>query len=65
MLQGTLDIRSVALWLDHSNLATTEIYRRGRPIEDRDGIEVLGPPHQCKGYFRPPDKLSALLRGQS
>jgi integrase/recombinase XerD len=65
MLQGTLDIRTVALWLDHSNLATTEIYTRSRPIEDRDGIEALRPPHQHKGSFRPPDKLSALLRGQS
>jgi hypothetical protein len=61
MLQGTLDIRTVALWLDHSNLATTEIYTRGMPIEDRDGIEALRPPHQHKGSFRPPDKLSALL----
>jgi integrase/recombinase XerD len=62
VLQATQDIRKVALWLGHSNLATTEIYTRGDPSEKLEAIEAIVPPHLRKGTFRPPDKLSALLR---
>src|SRR5229473_534635 len=62
VLHATQDIRKVSLWLVHSNLATTEIYIRGDPSEKLEAIEAIVPPHLRKGFFRPPDKLIALLR---
>jgi site-specific recombinase XerC len=65
VLHATQDIRKVSLWLGHSNLATTEIYTRGDPSEKLEAIEAIVPPHLRKGFFRPPDKLIALLRDKS
>jgi site-specific recombinase XerC len=65
VLQATQDIRKVSLWLGHANLATTEVYTRGDPTEKLEAIEAIVPPHMRKGYFRPPDKLIAMLRGAS
>ena len=61
-LQATQDIRKVALWLGHSNPATTEIYTRNDPSEKLEAIEAIIPPNLRKGRFRPPDKLLDLLR---
>jgi integrase/recombinase XerD len=65
VLQATQDIRKVSLWLGHANLATTEVYTRGDPTEKLEAIEAIVPPHMRKGFFRPPDKLIAMLRGAS
>jgi integrase/recombinase XerD len=65
VLQATQDIRKVSLWLGHSNLATTEIYTRGDPSEKLEAIEAVVPPHLRKGFFRPSDKLIALLKAKS
>jgi integrase/recombinase XerD len=62
VLQATQDIRKVSLWLGHANLTTTEIYTRGDPTEKLEAIEAVVPPHLRKGFFRPPDKLIALLK---
>jgi len=63
-LQATQDIRKVALWLGHSNPATTEIYTRTDPSEKLEAIEAIIPPNLRKGRFRPPDKLLDLLRSK-
>jgi len=63
VLQATQDIRKVSLWLGHANLTTTEVYTRGDPTEKLEAIEAIVPPHLRKGFFRPPDKLIALLKG--
>src|SRR6266581_6549188 len=63
VLQATQDIRKVSLWLGHSSLTTTEVYTRGDPTEKLEAIEAIVPPHLRKGFFRPPDKLIALLKG--
>jgi integrase/recombinase XerD len=65
VLQATQDIRKVSLWLGHSNLATTEIYTRADPTEKLEAINAIVPPHLRKGRFRPPDKLTALLKDES
>lgn len=65
VLQATQDIRKVALWLGHSNLATTEVYVRADPSQKLDAIEAIVPPHLRKGKFRPPDRLIALLKAKS
>jgi len=65
VLQSTHDIRKVSLWLGHSNLATTEVYTRADPTEKLEAIEAMVPPHLRRGSFKPPDRLIALLKGQS
>jgi integrase/recombinase XerD len=65
VLQATLDIRKLSLWLGHATLATTEIYTRGDPTEKLEAIEAIVPPQLPRGVFRLPDRLIALLKGPS
>ena len=64
-LQATGDIRKVALWLGHASLQSTEVYLRADPTEKLEALAALVPPTLRRGHFRPPDKLLAMLRGQS
>jgi site-specific recombinase XerD len=64
-LEATQDIRKVALWLGHSSTQTTEVYTRVDPAEKLEAINTLAPPKIRPGRFRPPDKLLAMLKGQS
>ena len=64
-LQATQDIRKVSLWLGHSSIQTTEVYTRVDPAEKLEAINMLAPPKIRPGRFRPPDKLLAMLKGQS
>jgi integrase/recombinase XerD len=65
VLNTTHDIRKVALWLGHAHTRTSEIYTRADPSEKLEIINAITPPTLRKGRFRPPDKLVALLKGQS
>jgi site-specific recombinase XerD len=64
-LEATHDIRKVSLWLGHSSTQTTEVYTRVDPTEKIEAINALTPPRIRPGRFRPPDKLLAMLKGQS
>lgn len=64
-LQATQDIRKVALWLGHASVQTTEMYTRTDPSQKLEVIDRMTPPVLRRGRFRPPDKLSALLRQAS
>lgn len=64
-LKATQDIRKVSLWLGHSTTQTTEAYTRVDPAEKIEAINTLTPPKIRPGQFRPPDKLLAILKGQS
>lgn len=64
-LEATQDIRKVSLWLGHSSIQTTELYTRVDPAEKLEAINKLVPPKIRPGRFRPPDKLLAMLKGQS
>ncbi len=64
-LKATQDIRKVSLWLGHSSIQTTDIYTRVDPTEKLKAINMLAPPKIRPGRFRPPDKLLAMLTGQS
>ncbi|MCP4207794.1 MAG: tyrosine-type recombinase/integrase [Shimia sp.] len=64
-LEATQDIRKVSLWLGHSSIQTTEVYTRVDPAEKLEAINMLAPPKIRLGRFRPPDKLLAMLKGQS
>ncbi len=64
-LKATHDIRKVSLWLGHSSTQTTEVYTRVDPAEKLEAINTMVPPKIRPGRFRPPDKLLAMLKGQS
>lgn len=64
-LKATHDIRKVSLWLGHSSTQTTEVYTRVDPAEKLEAINTTAPPKISPGRFRPPDKLLAMLKGQS
>lgn len=64
-LQATHDIRTVALWLGHASVDTTEIYVRADPSEKLDALDAVVPPMLSKGRFRPADRLMELLRPRS
>ena len=64
-VDATHDIRKVSLWLGHASTQTTEVYTRVDPAEKLNAINTLAPPKIRPGRFRPPDKLLALLKGQS
>ena len=64
-LEATQDIRKVSLWLGHSSTQTTEVYTRVDPAEKLEAINKLAPPKIRPGRFHPPDKLLAMLKGQS
>ena len=64
-LEATKDIRKVSLWLGHSSTQTTEVYTRVDPAQKLEAINTLAPPKIRPGRFRPPDKLLAMLKGQS
>jgi integrase/recombinase XerD len=61
MLQATRDIRKVALWLDHADVRTTEIYLRLDPSEKLEAVEAVLPPAVRRGQFKAPDALIAAL----
>lgn len=64
-LDATHDIRKVSLSLGHASTQTTEVYTRVDPGEKLEAINTLAPPKIRPGRFRPPDKLLAVLKGQS
>jgi integrase/recombinase XerD len=61
-LQGTRDIRKVALWLGHASTATTEIYLHADTNEKLEAIAAVTPLHLRSGRFRAPDRLIAALQ---
>jgi len=61
VLQGTGDIRQVALWLGHESTQTTEDYLRVDVTQRIGVLTAVTPPQLRPGAFRPPDALIASL----
>lgn len=61
-LQGTRDIRKVALWLGHASTTTTEVYLHADTNEKLEAIAAVTPLHLRAGRFRAPDRLIAALQ---
>jgi integrase/recombinase XerD len=65
LFQATGDLRKVSLWLGHANMQTTEMSLRADPSEKLEAIESVIPPSLRRGQFTVPDRLIAILRGQT
>jgi len=62
--QATGDVRTVALWLGHAQMQTTEAYLRAEPTDKLAALEAIIPPALRRGHVTIPAKLIALLRGE-
>jgi integrase len=63
LLQSGVDIATIALWLGHEEIRTTQIYLHADlALKDR-ALARTTPPTTKAGRYRAPDSLLAYLEG--
>lgn len=63
LLQAGVDIATIALWLGHENIRTTQIYLHADLALKQRALDRTAPPDNKPGRYRPPDELLAFLEG--
>jgi site-specific recombinase XerD len=63
LVNAGVDIATVALWLGHQNVATTQIYVHADLALKEQALARAAPKGIPPGRYRPPDKLLAFLDG--
>ncbi len=63
LLLAKNDIATVALWLGHESITSTEIYLHADNNIKQNAIETVAPPGTPPGRYKPPDQLLAFLEG--
>jgi integrase/recombinase XerD len=63
LLLAKNDIATVALWLGHESITSTEIYLHADNNIKQKAIENVAPPGTPPGRYKPPDQLLAFLEG--
>lgn len=63
MLQGGVDVTSLALWLGHASPTTTHGYVESDMAMKEKALKKLTPPSRRPTRFRPGDRLLAFLEG--
>lgn len=58
-----VDIATIALWLGHESITTTQIYQHADPALKEAAIARLSPLGTKPGRYRPTDQLLAFLEG--
>lgn len=58
-----VDIATIALWLGHESIKTTQIYQHADPALKEQAIARTAPLGTKPGRYRPADKLLAFLEG--
>jgi integrase/recombinase XerD len=61
LLLAKNDIATVALWLGHESITSTEIYLHADNNVKQRAIELVAPPGTPPGRYKPPDQLLAFL----
>ncbi len=56
-----VDIATIALWLGHENITTTQIYQHADPALKEAAIAKIAPFGTKSGRYRPADRLLAFL----
>ncbi|GAA5193139.1 tyrosine-type recombinase/integrase [Arthrobacter gyeryongensis] len=63
LLQSGIDIATIALWLGHENIRTTQIYLHADLALKQRALDRTAPPGTRTGRYHPPDELLAFLEG--
>nr|WP_235046907.1 tyrosine-type recombinase/integrase [Arthrobacter nitrophenolicus] len=63
LLQAGIDIATIALWLGHENIRTTQIYLHADLTLKQRALDRTAPPGSRPGRYHPPDELLAFLEG--
>jgi len=63
LITAGVDIVTVALWLGHQNVATTQIYVHADLALKERALARTAPKDLQPGRYRPSDKLLAFLDG--
>ncbi|MCY0906700.1 tyrosine-type recombinase/integrase [Arthrobacter sp. H14-L1] len=63
LLHAGIDIATIALWLGHENIRTTQIYLHADLDLKQRALDRTAPPSTTPGRYRPPDDLLAFLEG--
>ena len=63
LVSAGVDIATVALWLGHQNVATTQIYLHADLALKERALARTTPKNVKPGRYRPPDKLLRFLEG--
>jgi site-specific recombinase XerD len=63
LLQEGIDRSTIALWLGHESVETTQIYIEANLAMKEKALAMANPPKGRPGRFRPGDKLLAFLNG--
>ena len=61
LLESGCDLATIALWLGHQNVATSQIYLHAHMALKEKAIARTAPPGVRPDRYRPPDKLLAFL----
>jgi integrase/recombinase XerD len=60
---GNVDIHTIALWLGHESIKSTEVYLHADNKLKQRAIDRTAPTGTQPGRYRPPDKLMSFLDG--
>jgi site-specific recombinase XerD len=63
LLQGGVDQSTIALWLGHESVETTQIYLDANLAIKQAVLDKTTPPEGKPGRYRPEDQLLAFLKG--
>ena len=65
LLHAGIDTASIALWLGHASIQTTEIYTRADPSVKLEALESIVAPELRTGRFKATDALIASLHSRA
>ncbi len=60
---GNVDIATIALWLGHESIKTTQIYQHADPALKEKAIATIAPLGTEPGRYQPSDALLTFLEG--
>jgi len=63
LLQEGVDRSTIALWLGHESVETTQIYLDANLATKQEVLDKTTPPEGSPGRYRPDDRLLAFLKG--
>lgn len=63
LLHAGVDQSTIALWLGHESIETTQIYLDANLVMKQAVLDKTAPPKGTPGRYRPDDRLLAFLKG--